>query len=799
MKKQSFNLGWRYWPDGREAEAKAVTLPYDAMLRRNRIPKLKNGAYTGYFPSGDCWYEKRFPAGEELRGKSVIVEFEGIYMDSAVFLNGEKLGGRVYGYSNFFVDLSGKLRIGEENELRVFAHCSQVPNARWYPGNGIYRPVNLYVGEREHILPEGVTVSTVSVNPPKVRVTTEHTATDARVCVEIFDGDQMLASGTGAELTLTLPDVQLWSAENPKLCRVAVTLEKNGTVTDVAEETFGIRTLTWNAETGFQVNGRTVKLRGGCVHHDNGILGACEHERAAFRRIRIMKEAGFNAIRSSHYPLSKDMLKACDTLGMYVMDEAFDTWRENGGLYGYPLYFDEEWEKDIESMIRKDRNHPCVVMYSIGNEISDTAKPAGVALTKKLTALCHQLDAARPVTVCPNVAMNMLSGMGLHMSASDSDPHREDVTDPLLEAKDSELGGSALINVVATAAPTLMKLLMTPKRAEKGVHGCYAEVDIAGYNYGHQVYAGHHKMEPERVIVGSETGPSDIVNNWRLVERMPWVIGDFLWTGWDYLGEAGAGLPTYGEKGGFIKRYPALTGDTGVIDLTGKRDTLSYLAGAAWGTETGPYLAVRPVNLYDKKVYYSNYRRTDAVSSWTWPGCEGKKTEVQVIGRAHTAELLVNGRSLGRRKLKDFVARFPVTYEPGELEAVLYDGGGKRLSSAGLSTAAEETVLKVTAENDTLRADGEDIAYLNAFLTDERGVVKMLSDRKIRVAVEGPAELIAVGSANPLATEPYTGNSFTTYYGHLQAVVRSTGIPGKIAVTCSAEGLTPVTVSLAAV
>ena len=795
MKKISFDLDWLFWQDGQETQKTAISLPHDAMLHRDRIPKLKNGSYTGYFPSGDYWYEKQFVADKSWKDRSVILEFEGVYMDSTVYLNGEKLGGRYYGYSNFFVDLTGHLKLGEENELRVFAHCSQVPNARWYPGNGIYRPVNLYIGDATHILPEGVVIDTLSTDPPKVRIRTE-TSGEAEVSISIFDGERQIAETTGADTEVVLHGAELWSGEHPKLYRAEIRLTKNGKEVDRTEERFGIRMLKWDSENGFQVNGKTVKMRGGCVHHDNGILGACEYEKAAFRRVRIMKEAGFNALRSSHYPLSKAMLRACDELGMYVMDESFDNWRESGGLYCYALYFDDEWRKDLESMIRKDRNHPCVILYSIGNEISDTATPDGIALTKEMTDYCHSLDETRPVTVCPNVMMNMLGGMGISLGISDTEPKRDDVTDPLLEDKDSKLGGSAMINIIVAAAPALMKVLMTPKRTEKGVGGCYGNVDIAGYNYGHKVYEGHHEMCPDRVIVGSETMPPQIVQNWALVEKCPYVIGDFMWTAWDYLGEAGAGLIEYGKKSGFTKPYPAVTGATGAIDLLGKRDTISYLAGAAWKTDNRPYIAVRPVDKYQEKVHYSGYRHTDAVGSWTWPGCDGKKTEVQVIGNGHKAELKINGRSCGKKKLKDCVAKFAVTYEPGTIEAILYDAKGRRLSENRWNTAGADTVLTVSCADEVLKANGEDIAFLDVSITDEDGITKMLSDRKVTVTVEGPAELIAAGSANPTATESYTGNSFTTYRGCMQAIVRSTTEPGEVLVRFAADGLEEKTVSL---
>lgn len=790
MKKQSFNENWVYYQKGKENEKTKITLPHDAMIHRERIPKLKNGSYTGFFPSGDYYYVKQFFADETLAGQTVILEFEGVYMDSTVYLNGEKIGGCVYGYSNFYVELTDKLILNQENEIKVFVHCSQVPNARWYPGNGIYRPVNLYVGNKEHIKLDGVRIITKKLKPAVVELQIETTAVDADVETEIFYGEKIVARCSGTACEVEIPDAELWDAEHPNLYTAKVSLKREGNVLDETSEMFGIRSLAWNAQEGLLVNGKSVKLRGGCVHHDNGILGACEFERAAFRRIRIMKETGFNAIRSSHYPLSKQMLKACDELGMYVMDEAFDSWRENGGMYGYVLYFEEEWRNDLRKMLVKDRNHPCVIMYSIGNEITDTAKPEGVELTKIMTDFCHSIDPTRPVTVCPNVMMNMLNQKGINLSIGEGEPKKEDVTDPLLEEKDSKMGGSAMINIVVAAAPTIMKLMLKPKSAEKGVGGTFSNVDIAGYNYGHAVYEGHHKMNPNRIMVGSETMPPGIAKNWELVKKHPYVIGDFMWTGWDYLGEAGAGYIEYGKKsGGFTKPYPALTAYTGVIDLTGFRDSIGYLAGIVWGTYGKPYIGVRPVNLYKEKTIYSGYRHTDVVNSWTWPGCEGKTTEVQVFSQGSEIELYLNGKKIGRKPLKECTAKFKLTYHPGTLEAISYDSRGRELERERLKTAGEKTMLRIEPEQDTIRADGEDIAYMNIAITDQNGILNMSTEKRVSVKVEGEGTLQAVGSANPKATESYTGGYFTTYKGRMQAIVRSTKIAGDIRVICTAEGL----------
>lgn len=791
MQKINLNAGWSYCLKGEE-NMTSVNLPHDAMIHRERIQKLKNGSYTGFYPSGDYTYIRKIYGEPSYEGKSIIVEFEGVYMDSIVYLNDERVGGHVYGYSNFYVDLTDKLVIGKENELRVEVHCSQVPNARWYPGNGIYRPVNLFVGEKEHILLDGVQIITENYKPAICHIMTSTTLDeDGEIEVQIFDQKEQVASGQGADCRIEIPDAKLWNEEHPHLYEAHIILKKSGVILDEQDISFGVRKLEWSAQKGLQINGETVKLRGGCVHHDNGIMGACDFETAAYRKVRIMKEAGFNAIRSSHYPIGKNMLRACDELGMYIMDEAFDTWRDTNGLYGYTLDFENEWWDDLAKMVLKDRTHPSVVMYSVGNEISDTAREDGVELAGQMTGLCHSLDSSRPVVVCPNLFMNTLSTMGKNFSLGDgSEPKKSDVTDPLLEAPDSEMGGSAAINVLMMTGPVLMKLLLKPKLSEKGSGAVYRKVDIAGYNYGEQVYEGHHKLAPDRIIVGSETHPPTIARNWKLVTENPYVIGDFMWTGWDYLGEVGLGVIDYGKNSGvYVKPYPSVSAYTGVINLIGHRDVYSHLAAMVWGKEEKPYIAVQPPNHSGEKKHLSHYRFTDAVASWSWPGCEGRKTVVEVYSPDDTVELFQNGRSLGKKRLKDFCAKYRVTYQPGSLQVISYDSEGNKKESAQLVTAGETKQLRARVEQKVIRANGEDLAFIDIALTDEKGIIHQLRDQRLYVSVSGAGSLQAVGTGNPRPEEPYVGSCCMTYQGRAQAIVRSGFEPGIIAVKISGDGL----------
>ena len=798
MRRENFNAGWRHYKKGHENASIVVHLPHDAMIYEKRIPKLKNGQLTSEFPGGDYFYTKMLYGKETYAGKTVMLEFEGVYMDSKVYLNDELVGGRVYGYSNFYVDLTGKLRIGRDNDIKVFVHNSQVPNARWYSGSGIYRPVNLIVSNKEHIDLDGVKIVTKSYDPAVLEVTVKvTTASAAEIKTEVFYDGKVVATGTGEKFDVAIADARLWDEHHPNLYTAKVSLARNGEVLDVVEERFGIRKIEWNAAQGLLINGKGVKLLGGCIHHDNGILGACSFEAAEYRRIKILKEAGFNAIRSAHNPISKALLNACDELGMYVMDEAFDNWMKNPGTYGHVLYFAEEWEKDLRDMILKDLNHPSVIMYSTGNEITDTAFDDGIELAEQMTKLCHDLDDSRPVTCCINLFLNVIAQMGGAPKIAENKTNKEDITDPLAEEKDSQMGGSMFINLLVATGPFLMKLLMTPKASDKATRGAYSKQDFAGYNYGYSVYRKHHDIHPGRVMVGSETHTADMAKNWEQVKNNPYVIGDFIWSAWEYMGECGAGVIEYNKKTGtYTKPYPVIVSGCGAIDLTGFKDAYAYLTAIVRDRYDLPYIGVRPLDHSGEKMIPAMARKTDVVNSWSWKGCEGRQTKIEVFSRGQFVELIQDGKLLGKKQLKEFIARFDTSYRPGILEAISFDEAGKELGRSTLKTASDETVLSVTPETTVLKANGEDLAYIAVHVTDHEGIVKVLEEKTVYVRVEGAGTLQGVGSGSPKTTEEYTGTCFTTYHGRMIAVVRSGFKQGKIEVTFSAQGLAEKVVTL---
>lgn len=799
MRRENFNLNWVFYSKENPNEKTLVNLPHDAMLYEKRIPGLKNGPLVAEFPGGDYYYEKTLFGDESYADKIVVLEFEGVYMDSHVYLNGVEVGGHVYGYSNFYVDLTGKLKIGEDNEIKVFIHNSQTPNARWYSGSGIYRPVKLIVGNKEHIDFDGVKVITKSYDPAVLDVTVRAEKPEGAVIrTEILWDGEVVAEGMGKRCEITVPNAKLWDAEHPNLYTARVILESDGEILDEDIQRFGIRKLEWSAEKGLQVNGNEVKLRGGCVHHDNGPLGACSFRDAEYRRVRILKESGYNAIRGAHDPKSKAMLDACDELGMYVMEEAFDVWYQGTGTYGYVLYFRECWEKDLRLMVEKCYNHPSVIMYSIGNEISETASPEGVEYGEKMARFCRELDDSRPVTLGVNLMLNVLDSKGIKITATRGKPvSRDDVVDPKSEEPGARQGGSVMINTIVSVMGGLMKYLSGPKPTDKPTRGIFSKLDIAGYNYGDMSYEKHHEWYPQRIIVGTETQPASIFSRWELVKKHPCIIGDFMWTSWDYLGECGVGVVDYGKQtGAYSKPYPVIVAGCGTHDIAGTPDTHAYQAGVVWGEFKKPYIATRHPKHFKEKTHYGiGFRKTDAISTWTYDGYEGQPTEVQIYSQGAIAEIFINGKSAGKKPLKKCEAQFKVIYEPGTLEAVSYDSSGHELARDRIKTAGKYTKISAVPERTVLENGCEDLSYINVAITDSEGIIKPVA-RKVCVKVEGAGTLQAVGSGAPSTEEIYTGSSFTTYNGRMIAIIRSGEESGTITVTLSAEGLEDVVLQL---
>lgn len=743
MKKISFNQNWT-------CNGKAVTLPHDAMIHEKRVPGHASGSAQAFFPGGSYVYEKTF---EKPAAEHVVFQFEGVYKNAKVLINGKEAGGALYGYIPFFV-CADELLVDGENTIRVECENNDQPDSRWYTGAGIYRPVWLWTGPKNSIAPEAVKVQTVSIDPAKVRIMTD---CDSEPVVQILDGDKVVAEGKGHDVALTVPNATLWSENTPKLYTCVVTADG-----DVAETKFGIRTISWDNK-GFYINGKRTLLRGGCVHHDNGILGAATPDEADYRRVKMMKDAGFNAIRSAHNPCSRAMLDACDELGVYMMDESWDMWFHHKNKYDYATHWRKNYLADLQAMVDRDYNHPSVVMYSIGNEVSEPAKDEGVEKTKEMVAFLREKDGTRPVTGGFNLMIiaNAKKGKGIYNEeggmANDN-------------SKKTEGMNSTMFNMITNMVGTGMNKSANGKAADLATAPCLDALDMAGYNYASGRYPMEGKCHPDRLIYGSETFPQDIAKNWAMVKQYPYLIGDFMWTAWDYLGEVGLGAWAYTKDGtGFNKPYPWLLADTGALDILGDPNGEMFLAQAAWGLLQKPVIAVQPVNYPGKTPAKMAWRGTNALSSWAWQGCDGNKAIVEVFTDAALVELFINGKKVGKAKVKGCKATFKTKYQSGNIEAVAYDAGGRELLRSTLESATGKVSICVEPEK-TVAAAGE-VVYVPVTLKGENGVAEHNADRKLTVTVEG-GELLAFGSANPRTQENFDEGTYTTYYGKALAAVR---------------------------
>ncbi|MCC8102747.1 MAG: DUF4982 domain-containing protein [Clostridiales bacterium] len=502
------------------------------------------------------------------------------------------------------------------------------------------------------------------------------------------------------------------------------------------------------------INGQQTLLKGGCVHHDHGILGARTFDISEYRRIRRLKEFGFNAIRSVHNPLSRAALDACDELGMYVMDEAWDTWTNTKSKYDHGVNFLDNYQNDLELMVAKDYNHPCVILYSIGNEVTEPVKPEGADFGKKLVAAVKALDTTRPVTAGINLTLMFLASLKnnpLDTAAEGSD-HAE---------SQKKMGSTAYNKMVMGNGKKMTRAAGNFLIAGKSGPILDA-LDICGYNYAVSRYKKDRK---KRIIVGSETYCYELGEVWPLVEKYPHLIGDFMWTAWDYIGEVGIGSWSYAGDSAFDKQYPWLLADTGALDILGNDNAEAGLAAVVWGARNKPYIAVTPANHPGVTPVMAMWRGSNAIPYWSWQGCDGNAVDVEVYSRAPEVELFINGSSIGKEKTRDFKAVFHTAYAAGEVKVAAWHEDGTKSESV-LHSAAGETAIRVTREN------SGDIVYLAVDLTGANGEIECNADRKLTVSVEG-GELLAFGSANPCTEESFLSGSYTTYYGRAQAVVRA--------------------------
>jgi beta-galactosidase len=711
---------------------------------------------TGWTVGGIGWYRKTFQRPQVPASGKVEIRFDGVYMNADVFLNGSKLGNHPYGYTGFAFDLTPHLKDGS-NTLAVRVNNTG-RNSRWYSGSGIFRKVWLSVAGAVRIPQHGISVTMPDVSKAsatvKVETTIENGTAQARpatVRIRLLDskGDIAAQGQTTARLapntqtpavtSLAVKNPSLWSPADPQLHRLEITVEADRQTVASQSLHIGVRKVEIDAQNGVRVNGEPVKLKGGCVHHDNGPLGSACIPRAEERRVEILKANGYNAIRTSHNPPSREFLDACDRLGMLVIDEAFDCWTIGKNPDDYSVYFKDWWQRDIEAMVLRDRNHPSVIIWSIGNEIPERAEPKGVEIGKQLAAAVHKLDPNRPVTA-------------------------------------------------AICAPW-----DHPKQTWKDMQAAFTYLDIGGYNYQLTQYTPDHAAFPQRVMVGTESFPMQALQNWDAVEADSWVIGDFVWTAIDYLGESGIGHSSVSQgpdTSGFSPFYPWFNSYCGDIDLIGNKKPQSYFRDVVWRRSKIEMAVQRPVPAKYKE-HISMWGWSDELRSWTWPGLEGTPLTVRVYTRGDEVRLFLNGKQVGQKQLtpKDSLkAEFQVPYSEGELKAVALQNG-QEIGTITFATVGKPVRLRLTPDRAQLGSGRDDLAYVMVNVVDDQDRTVPDATIPVHFSVSGAGELAAVGNPNPKDVASFRQPQRATFHGQCVAILRPTGGSGTITLKAEAPGL----------
>jgi beta-galactosidase len=776
-REQNFDSGWRFQlGDAPGAETvtfddlqwRQLDLPHDWSIEdlptaegKNQIGPFSEDSEgkgaTGNVMGGTGWYRKTFTLDKSSAGKKVQILFDGVYMNSEVWINGQSLGVHPYGYTPFYYDLTPHLNpSGEKNTLAVKVN-NHGKNSRWYSGSGIYRHVVLQVTDKVHIPIWGISVITPEVSKEKatvklnIKIANEAKATgklqittrlvspssqaniEAKTTISLFSGEM-----AETEQIFELKNPTLWSIDSPTLYQAVTEVSFDGKVVDQQTTTFGIRSIEFSAEKGFLLNGENVLLKGGCMHHDNGPLGAATIDRAEERRVELMKKFGFNAIRTSHNPPSRQFLDACDRLGVLVIDESFDQWQRPKNPQDYNLYFDEWHQRDLEAMVLRDRNHPSVIIWSIGNEINERADSSGLEITKKLSAIIKNIDATRPVTaaIC---------------AFWDQKGKTWEYAQPALEL-----------------------------------------LDVAGYNYLWGEYENDHKIAPGRMMIGTESFPKEAFENWQIVEKHPFVLGDFVWTSMDYLGESGIGnaLLDKDKKLVFAPGWPWYNAYCGDIDICGFKKPQSYYRDVVWkisNLEMAVHAPV-PAGLIEN---VSLWGWPDEQQNWNWTGSEGQKLQVNVYSNYPEIRLELNGKVIGTKPVSaetKLTATFEVPYEAGELKAIALKDG-KEVETKILKTTGKPAKIRLTADRTEIKTDRNDLSYVTVEITDEAGNLVPDTNLPVQFTVEGAGELAAVENGNPKDMKSFRQPLVNSFKGKCLVILRPTGVSGEIKLKAESEGL----------
>ncbi len=737
MKKTSFNSGWTCEVYGK---TEAVTLPHDYMIGSGRRGDSPTGADIGFFEPGCGVYRKTFDKPE---AETCLLSLDGVMGLCEVSVNRELVTFHPYGYTGFVCDLTPFLRDGE-NELTVTADTRAQVSSRWYTGGGIYRNADLLTAGKSYIAPNGIFVKT-----PRLYDREALAEAEIRIVSGVRDEGTLTVTLAGAEhvhhvhadpgenvyvFRYRLKDVDFWTPENPAVYDCAVKLELGGDC-DCDTVSFGVRTVETDPERGFLLNGAPVKLYGACVHHDNGIVGAASTRAAEERRVRILKENGFNAIRTAHNPPSAVMLDVCDRMGMMVIDEIFDCWRVGKKEFDYHRFFPGYWKEDTASMVMRDRNHPAVVLWSTGNEISEkNGTSDGYRTHKGILDVIRGLDPTRPVT---------------HAFCTFWDNWEME------KQSQAESGfGPEVLDFWARRTMPIADLL-----------------DVSGYNYLYDRLDKDEVRFPERLIAMTESFPLDAVLCKKRMDRDPRFVGEFVWTGWDYFGETGLGHVRYGQEGREygLTGHPEHIANCGDFAVTGFKKPQSWFRDAAWGLKPVTLLSADPAR-HGEKYAISMWGFHDAERSWTWPGQEGKTTDVFVFTLCDEAELFVNGKSVGKKAPdENGTVKFEAVYEPGTLSVKAYKDG-KCAGGDCIATTGPWESIRMTADSCGVTGEAE-LCYVEIDLTDADGNVSFTAEAEVTVSVEG-GELVGTGSGRIDDEHVYTDPACRAYHGRLLAAVR---------------------------
>lgn len=776
---QVFDLDWRFFrdaADGLEAPGtddsgwRRVDLPHDWSVEdvpggqppRQIGPFDKSavgGTATGYTQGGEGWYRKHFRLKALPVDARVEIAFDGISVTSDVWLNGHLLGTHVHGYTPSAWDLTPYLVRDGENVLAVRAR-NIGRNSRWYAGSGIYRHVTL------NIFPSPARIARWGVGAWTRRILDQHAEIDITTRIDNADpaltlvtrlrsaqGKIVAEAGTPAGSTvsqsLRLDAPQLWSPDSPYLYALETELRRGALVIDRLIQPWGVRIVTMDAANGLRINGTAIKLRGGCIHHDNGLLGAVAFADADSRRVLTLKARGYNAIRSSHNPASATLRAACDRHGMLLIDEAFDAWHAPKLKEDYSKYFHEDWQAALAALVLSARNSPSVILWSIGNEIPERSTTEGMEWCWKLANEVRRLDPTRPVTA----ALNGVLGDPIIVS--------EKAARPGFGGKEDDASATFL--------------------------------DVAGYNYRLEDIEADHRKRPERVIYASETFPHDAYDYHALAERAPYMLGEFVWTAMDYIGEAGIGaskrIPNKGMPF-YLAQWPWVNAWCGDVDLIGHQKPPSFARDVIWGLSPLEMMVQRPVP-EGQVEFVAQWGWSDELPSWTWPDATGRIIAVRLYTSGDTVELRLNGKLVGTRALTavdKMRVEIPAPYAPGILEAIAYRDG-KEIGRKRLETVAAASRLRVVPEKSRSGSDRHSLSYVGIDLLDAHERIIPEGEVKVRLTVNGPAELVAFGSANPLAVGSFQSTEARTFRGRALAILRSTGTRGSVRIEARAEGL----------